>query len=203
MGEHHSPSPEQPSLEHLAVAAQGGDDSALEALWQRFQPLVRRLLRSYSRLSIAEDLPGEAYVLFHRLVHLYDATRGVAFTHYCEQTLSQGLHSVVRREWRTLQRAAESKETGELSSAGDPDTGSWTEHEQQTGRTDADVAERVVLQLMLERLLRTLAPRQAYVFTRHALRGESFAEIAAALGCSAHAARELYYRARRRLREQM
>jgi DNA-directed RNA polymerase specialized sigma24 family protein len=51
-----------PTLDRLVSAAQANEVGAMEALFQRFQPLVRRLLGRYRHLPVAEDLPGETYL---------------------------------------------------------------------------------------------------------------------------------------------
>src|SRR5688572_18565010 len=86
--------------EVLVIAAQAGEEAAMERLYQRFQPLVRRLLRHYKHSPIAEDLPGEAYLAFARLVQDYDQRRNVVFATYIARMLQAALHNIVRRDWR-------------------------------------------------------------------------------------------------------
>src|SRR5690242_2945141 len=91
-----------PTLEQLVDSAQAGDVSAMEELYRRFRPLVRSIARRYRHLPIAEDLEGELYLTFARLVGRFDPGRGIALAHYIERSLALSLHTVVRRECRVL-----------------------------------------------------------------------------------------------------
>src|SRR5437868_469789 len=94
-------------LTALIIAAQGGDSAAVAALFDRFQPLVLRVLATYRtpRLgAFMEDQPGEAFVCFVELVRRYDPGRGVPFAAYIEEMLAGSLHTVIRRQWRIRAR---------------------------------------------------------------------------------------------------
>src|SRR5689334_17624389 len=95
---------QQFSPEQLAAMAQAGETGVIEALWRRFQPLVRRLLYKYESLGIAEDLVGNAYIALHQLTLAYDTARGVPFTAYLERMLFFALRVIARRQWRLDRR---------------------------------------------------------------------------------------------------
>ena len=60
-----------------------------EALFQDFQPLVRRLIRQYGEdLELKRDLAGEIYCRFCELLDAYDPSRGIPVRAYLVRTLT-------------------------------------------------------------------------------------------------------------------
>jgi RNA polymerase sigma factor (sigma-70 family) len=174
----------------------------MAALFDRFQPLVRRLLLRYRTLPFAEDLPGEAYLAFACLVQRYDPERGIPFPSYIAHMLKAALHTVARRECRIRTREIPLSEAWGGSAAAESPDRSLTGGEGSTAMPlVGDFSRQVVRQQTLSFLLSQLTARQAYVVVHRALQGEEYAQIGAALGCSQGAVRFTYFAARRRLQQ--
>jgi RNA polymerase sigma-70 factor (ECF subfamily) len=188
--------------EELAASAQAGEASAMEALWERFRPLVFRLLGSYAGQAIAEDLPGEAYAAFQQLTLWYDPSRGVPFAGYIQSKLSQSLRSAARRDWNLHAREEQQGEAVDDLGAPAGQAGPiGPEYEPASEAADDGIEERVIRTIMLWRLLDTLPHREKYVLMQRAVEGWTHEEIAAALGISAGDSRVIYHRARGKLRQ--
>lgn len=72
-----------------------------EALYQQFRPLVNSLLRRYGKTpELKQDLSGEIYYRFCRLVEAYDPSRGIPICAYVARMLSQSVFNYVRDYWR-------------------------------------------------------------------------------------------------------
>jgi DNA-directed RNA polymerase specialized sigma24 family protein len=85
-------------LAELVENAQAGDDASMQALYLRFRPLTQRVQARYgARPELRDDLPGELYLLFVRLVRRFEPERGVAFPVYLSRTFPFGARSLVRR----------------------------------------------------------------------------------------------------------
>src|SRR5436190_16531871 len=76
-----------------------------DALYEDFQPLVRRLISQYgSDPGVRDDLRGEIYFRFCELVTAYDPTRGIPIKPYLVRTLTASVYSYARSRWRLRQR---------------------------------------------------------------------------------------------------
>jgi RNA polymerase sigma factor (sigma-70 family) len=189
------------TIEELVAAAKAGNDAAMQALWDQFQPLVTRLVARHGR-ALAEDLPGVAFIFFHQYVLQYDKSRSVPFAGYISEMLGGGVHSEARRGWieagRNAKEGCDDDDCGCLQGAGrvaDP---------AQMPKSDAendDIAQRVVRQQTLDRLLAQLSPRERFVVILHARDGYTHAEIAAKLGISEGGVKVIYCRAKQKLRQ--
>jgi RNA polymerase sigma factor (sigma-70 family) len=186
--------------ELLVTAAQAGEDRAMELLFRQFQPLIRRLLRHYQHLEIAEDLPGELYLAFARFVQDFDASRGVPFSCYLVRMLSAALHTIVRRDWRLRARELPMEDTVDDEA---PNRTGWTLHAGSGWPQDmhGDFIQGILHRQILSRLIADLTPEQQYVFIRRALHNEDSNQIARRMDRTTSAVRLLYHRARQRLRQ--
>jgi RNA polymerase sigma factor (sigma-70 family) len=76
-----------------------------DALYEDFQPLVRRLMSQYgSDPGVRDDLRGEIYFRFCELVAAYDPSRGIPIKPYLVRTLTASVYSYARSRWRLRQR---------------------------------------------------------------------------------------------------
>jgi RNA polymerase sigma factor (sigma-70 family) len=190
-----------PTLEQLLAEAQAGESGALAKLFARFQPLVRRLLKEYRHMPVAEDLPGEAYLAFAQLTRQYDATRGIPFERYMARMLPAALHTVVRREWRRQARQVPMWEETTTSSSTARPGAAGLGASRNDNPVVRDFAEGIQLRETLRQMLAELPPRQAAVFIRRAVNQEEYPQIASALGNSPGTVRVLYAAARQRLQQ--
>lgn len=181
-------------MDDMVAEARASGSRSTELLYQRFQPLVRRILRGYRHYPLAEDLPGEVYLAFFRLVQQFDPARGVPFAHYLARMLPAAIHSVVRRERRILSHTLRWDDCR----GGQGDCAALLE---EPSACDT-VLDEVVARQTLAEMMRHLTPRQAYVFVRRALGGEDYERIARCVGSSPAAVRTAYCAARQRLRRE-
>ena len=154
-----------------------------DSLYGEFQPLVRRLIRQYGDSNEArEDLTGEIYYRFCRLLDCFDPSRGIPLKPYLVRQLSASIYTYARHQWRRQKREiAMELESGltELHQTEDPSR-QWDEklalgHVQQ-GLPDA------LLQLSL---------RQRQVVVWRYYESRSFEEIALRLGIQTATARSI------------
>src|SRR5947209_10719880 len=76
-----------------------------EAVYEQFQPLVRRLLRQYGdSAETRKDLSGEIYYRFCALFDAFDPSRGVPFRPYMVRQLTAALYTYARNGWRRQKR---------------------------------------------------------------------------------------------------
>jgi RNA polymerase sigma factor (sigma-70 family) len=85
-----------------------------DELFAEFQPLVRRLIRQYGadNAEFREDLAGEIYYRFCRLLEVYDPERGVPLRPYLVRQLTASVYTFARHQWRQKRREVY-LETGE------------------------------------------------------------------------------------------
>ena len=78
-----------------------------EKLFAEFQPLVRRLLRRYgTNEEVRQEMVGEIYYRFCRLIDAYDPKRGIPLRPYVVTALSASVHTYARQCWTHSTRIA-------------------------------------------------------------------------------------------------
>ncbi len=76
-----------------------------DALYAEFQPLTRRLIRQYGDTHESrEDLTGEIYYRFCRLLDCFDPARGIPLKPYLVRQLSASIYTYARHQWRRQKR---------------------------------------------------------------------------------------------------
>lgn len=99
-----------------------------DALYQDFQPLVRRLIRQYGQTpEFRQDLEGEIYYRFCRLLDVFDCERGIPLRPYLVRQLTASVYTFARHHWRLSKREVELKAEASANEAPaqlDP-TGEW------------------------------------------------------------------------------
>jgi len=150
-------------------------------------------------------LLGHAYIALYELTNTYDPSRGVPFAAYLQQSLSFALHTVVRRAWHLHDREViDSRSTEDHAPMDSSDTLCTRIHScGDLSQVAEDIEQGVLERLVIERLIGKLTPQQRYVFVHRVLHQDSYTDITAVLGCSPDAARILYYRACRQLRNSL
>jgi RNA polymerase sigma-70 factor (ECF subfamily) len=190
--------PERGGTETTEVSVPGG--SALpelldrETLFAGFQPLVRRLIRQYGEdAEMRQDLIGEIYCRFCRLVDAYDPSRGIPLRPYLVRTLTASVYTYARSYWRRQQREVS------LGLGADEDASSLADPSLQWGR-----------QLMMEELLAALPTaiarlptRQRNVLIWRYYEARSFEEIAGLLQVRPATARSLLRHGIKNLRQRI
>lgn len=171
----------------LVLAAQHGQAAALASLFVLFQPHVRRVLRLYRHLPIAEDLEGEAFLAFAKLVREYEPGRKIPFESYAAAKFRLLLHSVVRREYTHCLRERATGVEAELF-----DRPVFCPHDLSTQPLLFGESIAVVCDI--------LTPLQADVFLRRALQEQPYESMSGSLHCSPGTLRVHFHAARQRLR---
>jgi RNA polymerase sigma factor (sigma-70 family) len=175
--------------------------SEREAIYEDFQPLVRRLIRQYGDTpEIREDLKGEIYCRFCDLLEAFDPSRGVNLYAYLVRMLSTSTYAYARSLWRRRQR----KEQLEVS---------WEDQEEQGLQvSDAweDPIEKQIQaddkEAMLEALrdrIGNLTERQRQVVVWRYYEAHSFEEIASRLNIKPATARSILRHAINNLRQHL
>lgn len=166
-----------------------------QALYSEFQPLVRRLIRQYAEDPDGrEDLAGEIYFQFRKLLDEYDPARGIPLRPYLIRSLTARVYTYARRGWCRKRR--------EVSIAAHPELESQLDAPDPT----AEWAERMEEQEVLRRLpglIATLPPRQRTVLIWHYYEARSYDEIAGTLSIRPATARSILRHAIRSLRNRM
>lgn len=76
-----------------------------DALYGEFQPLVRRLMRQYGDdADLRQDLAGEIYFRFSKLLDAFDPERGVPLKPYLVRSLTAAVYTYVRSRRRYERR---------------------------------------------------------------------------------------------------
>lgn len=162
-------------------------------LFERFTPLIRRLVRQYgSTPDLAQDLPGELYCRFHALLDAYDPDRGVPLHPYLVRQLILSAYSVARTRWRQGRKEAPLLE-------GDNNHGLTTEVH-PSDAWDTTMRRRDLLEA-LPGLIAELPERQHQVLVMRYYETRDFADIAQELGIQESSVRSLLRHAVNRLRQ--
>ena len=166
-----------------------------DSLYAEFQPLARRLIRQYGDTNEArEDLLGEIYYRFCRLLDCFDPSRGIPLKPYLVRQLSASVYTYARHQWRRQKREiAMELETGlnELRQAEDPSR-HWDE------KLTLDHARQGLPQALLQLSLRQ---RQVVIWRYYEAR--SFEEIAERLSIQPATARSILRHGLRNIRHKM
>jgi len=92
------------------------DNGERDALYQDFQPLVRRLIRQYGEdPELRQDLAGEIYCRFCTLLDAYDPSRGIPLRAYMVRTLTASVYTYSRSQWRRQHREVSLEATTSVS----------------------------------------------------------------------------------------
>lgn len=178
-----------PSDEELMRRLQGGEDAALAPLMQRWEvPVKRFLFRLVGSAAEADDLAQEVFVRIYTKRATYRG--GAKFSTWCFAIAANQAKNRLRW-WKrrpVLSLDAWAEAGGEA--ADESRAGAAASHQTVRREQIAAVAAAVAV-LPLE--LRTALVLFEY-------EGQSMADIAAALGCTAKAVENRLYRARQQLR---
>src|SRR4051812_14344812 len=166
--------------ERLVALARAGDEAAFGAIVERYRAPLLRYCLGFVPPAAAEDALQQTFINAHAAL-----------------TRDDGRAPVSLRPW--LYRVAHN---AALNVARDPQAGLSELPEDLDGveRPDEAVQRRERFARVVG-AVRALPPRQRQVIVRHALDGDSHERIAADLGMSAGAIRQLAHRARRTVRE--
>jgi len=112
------PSSESPAAQNALLYA--GVDR--HALYGEFQPLVRRLIRQYGDdPDLRQDLAGEIYCRFSKLLDAFDPERGVPLKPYLVRSLTAAVYTYVRSRRRYERREMSLEDFVETAEPGDGD----------------------------------------------------------------------------------
>lgn len=104
-----------------------GPEVDRHALYAEFQPLVRRLMRQYGDdADLRQDLAGEIYCRFSKLLDAFDPERGVPLKPYLVRSLTAAVYTYVRSRRRHERRETSLDDYVEVSEPGgasDPSAG--------------------------------------------------------------------------------
>ena len=189
---------ERTSDEILMAAYQAGSEAAFGELYERHGGSVYGfLVRRLGDASLAQDLYQEAFFRIHRARHTYDPARPF------RAWLFGIVHNLLADSLRSRMRSPETRSYDEpaTGTAGDE---AATAHEVATDlpSPEAVTAARQST-TALSRALSALPSDEATVLILARLEGLSYDDIAAILGRSAAATKQLAYRALKRVRAEM
>jgi RNA polymerase sigma factor (sigma-70 family) len=179
--------PSHPPASHLKDTFVGSierlTDEEREALYHDFQPYIRRLIRKYGDTpDQQEDLQGEIYYQFRRLLDEYDPDRGVPLKAYLIRKLNCAVYVYARKQWR--QKARETSLEARIDAG---EGAGWVDRE---CNLDRDLLQkRVIEEIAVAVNLLTLRQRQVIIWRFYEFR--SFEEIAQMLGVTPATARSL------------
>lgn len=205
-GGRHSCAPEH-ALE-LVRRAQAGDARAAQELHEIFTPMLLGAIAPYRRDPLlGEEVPGEAYLILHRLLLYFDFQRGVNLFTYLERALPKALRRCVRRQ-RTISRrevlatclAPESDEGHQLAGETGDSLERMIDAERRWAARDNAGEEAMAVRMTLAAAVNDLPERQREVVILWKA-GYSFEEMATELDASTEACRQAFQRARGKLRE--
>jgi RNA polymerase sigma-70 factor (ECF subfamily) len=153
---------------------------------------VARLIRQYGNaLELRQELPGEIYCRFCRLLEDYDPGRGTPIKAYLVRTLPAAVYTYARAHWRRCQR--------ESSLSAEVEPGLREPPADPSREWDQGLLLMQVLQ-QLPAAIAALPLRQRQVVVMRYYENRSFAEIAAALRVKPATARSLLRHGIERLR---
>ena len=166
-----------------------------DVLYAEMAPLVQRLLYRYGKTpELRQDLEGEIYCRFCRLLENYDPNRGIPIRPYIVRMLQQTLFNYVRDYWRYESRVTHIEmEPG-------------TEKSIPALVTEPDLVRQLVDEELLNALpsaIALLPERQKIVLVWRFYDGISFDDIAERLGIQPATARSLLRHALKALRRQV
>ena len=177
----HEQDPDQPAVER----AQGGDESALAELLQRYrEPIFAFVYRLLGQTAPAEDVAQESFVRAFQNIGRFRFRRGARFSTWLFQLARHAALDELRRQQRQP-RAVFDETTSKLSD------------------TAPDAAHQLMNRELGEAIARAVATlpedqRTALVLTEyHALPAT---EVARVLGCSVRGAEARLFRARQAVR---
>jgi RNA polymerase sporulation-specific sigma factor len=165
-------------------------DHNTNELYAEFQPLVRRLIRQYGGSAEGrQELQGEIYYRFVKLVNAYDPDRGVPLRPYLVRQLTASIYTHARQCWRRARRETTLDwETVALTYDPTPDWDKRLEVDQVIGQ--------------LPRAIARLPKRQRQVVIWRYFDNRSFEEISTVLNVQVSTARSLLRHGLENLRRQ-
>jgi RNA polymerase sigma-70 factor (ECF subfamily) len=171
----------------LVQRAASGDAEAFTEIFQRYQPVVRRLARGMTRCpAAAEDLSQEVFVTILCDLARYDPSRAT-FTTYLYGIVRNLSRERLRKEWRFSHLDILSRGGVHPMHVDNP----------------SDALEDLELTLHLRRGLRNLPQRHRQLIVLCDLHGFSYAEAAHVVGISTSTVRSRLHRARQLLRARL
>lgn len=166
-----------------------------EALYRDFQPLVRKLIRQYGDTpELRQDLTGEIYCRFCRLLDAYDPERGIPLRPYMVRQLSASVYTYARHGWRANRR--------EISLDLSDEAHDRLQSEDPSREWDERLAMDQVLQTLPDAIAR-LPKRQRQVLVWRYYDQMSFEEISGLLNIQLATARSLLRHGLTNLRRRM
>ena len=182
--------PEVPaSVQALVDGVRRGESAAADALVERFEPLVRRLVRAHRPRAVSEDdLVQDVFLAVFTRLDRYRQLEGVPFEHWlCRLTINL-CRDALRSERR--RRPAPSLSSEALQ---------WIASLVEDPAPPAD--EVLGAREAVEALLSQLPPDDRCLLTLLALEERSLEEVAALTGRSRTVLKVRAFRARRRLQD--
>jgi len=162
-------------------AGLAADPAAMSCLYLDLKPAFQAIIgRLTANRDMRQDLLGESYIAFHRLVARYDPARRIPLNVYVVSQMRYQLYTLVRAHWSVEMRNA-GLESADLATASlsDP-SDSWDD-----AMICAQTAARVLP------LLERISIRQKSAITWRFYDDMSYEEIASKLGIQTSTARSL------------
>jgi len=187
----------------LVSAAQGGDRSALEGLFQRYLPVVRQIVAFRMGLRLrqlveTDDLVQEALLRILQSIERFDHRTEGSFRHWLSRCVEREVIDSARR------LEAQKRGGGKVRPFTDYESDmTMVSIPQQGGPTPSAILYGKELEERFEEALLALKESQRELIILRQLCGMSFEEIAESTGSKEPAVRRAFARALEKLEERM
>ena len=187
--------------EQLVARAADGDDAALAELLERFKPQVRSKARTYFLAGgDRQDVIQEGMIGLYKAVRDYDQSRHPSFRHFAELCVTRQIITAVKAATRRKHSPLNAYVSLQGSSASGEDA--EQDYLDQLADVDKAPADRITSAAELEQLrdfcLEVLSDLETDVLVRY-VGGDSYAQIAEALGRHTKAIDNAVQRIKRKL----
>lgn len=98
--------------EDIILVIKGGDYFPFEVLFQRYVPLVKKVVKEYYVQGFEnEDFIQEARIVFNKTILFYDKSRGHTFGNYFKLNLKHHCFSLIRKDMAKKRRSEKISES--------------------------------------------------------------------------------------------
>ena len=189
----------------VLLAMRGGDGNAQDFLLDKYKPLVRLKSRAYFLAGAdRDDIIQEGMIGLYKAMKDYDPKRGAGFRTFAALCVTRQIQTAVKLASRRKHQPLNTYVSLDVSAAhGDGDGAIAARiHAPTTDNPEETFLSREAKESMETRIGASLSPFECRVLASY-LRGQSYAGIAAAEGCTGKAVDNALQRVRRKIERGM